>query len=138
MNNQDLLRNSWASLGVAFSNSSTTKYAPEEAILLLVTSEEFPEDKKIMGMALAWLNDHSRLVHVERLQNLIKGCNYKQLALLGAIASKCLSFGDHRWKKIAKIGLKASRSKGFSFPGDEELLIKMKGHDAIFLNSRLW
>jgi hypothetical protein len=137
MNNQDLLRDSWASLGVAFSNRSTIKYAPEEAILFLITSGEFPEDKKLTEMTLTWLRDHSRLVHVERLQNLIKDCDKKQLAFLGAIASKCLTFGDHRWKKIANMGLKASRSKGFSFPGDEELLVKMRGHDTDFFKFKI-
>lgn len=42
MSSTDTLRDSWASLGVAFHSESDHQYSPEEAILLLITSKEFP------------------------------------------------------------------------------------------------
>ena len=107
MSKNDDLRDSWKSLGVAFYSDCEQIFSPEEAIILLVKSNEFPEDKKMMSIALAWLSKYSRFVHVERLFNMASELNEKELALLGAISTKCLGFGDIRWNKLAKKALKA-------------------------------
>lgn len=128
----DTLRDSWASLGVSFSIEFEKAYTPEEALCLLVQSKEFPEDKKMLSLALTWLSKYSKFVHVERLQNLAKDLAPEEIAVLGAISAKCLIFGDHRWKKIEKMALKVTRKKTFSFNGDSKLLLQIKGQDKEF------
>lgn len=138
MNKTDQLRDSWASLGVAFYASSDSFASPEEALIQLVQSGEFPEDKKILTLALTWLKEHSKLVHIERLQNHFNHLANQEKVLLGAIAQKCVQAGDHRWKKIAKDGLKVSKKKDFSFPSDSSLLLKMRGHDKDFEKFKIY
>ena len=98
MGNKDILRDNWASLGIAFNAGSKNCVDPETALIALVSSLEFPEDKKMMGLALLWLKHFSKLVHVERLKTLAKNLGALELALLGAIAKKCVSYGDFRFR----------------------------------------
>jgi hypothetical protein len=127
----DDLRDTWASLGIAFHQSTQKKSDPESALISLIQSNEFPDDKKMMGLALLWLTHYSKLVHVERLRTLAKKLSPLELAVLGAIASKCAKNGDHRWKAIVKYSKQLTRGKNFT-AGDSENFIKMRGLDPEF------
>lgn len=128
----DLLRDSWASLGVNFTKMSAKDFSPEEALIMLVQSNEFPEDKKMMSLALGWLKNYSTLVHVERLKNMSKDLSPFEMALLGGIASKCVANGDFRWKKIESLALARSKKYKRDFPGDDDFLLNTKGKDKEF------
>lgn len=133
MKDKDSLRNSWASLGIAFnSNDEKTCADPETAIIELICSGEFPEDKKMMGLALLWLEHFSKLVHVERLKILTKNLGAFETALLGAIARKCVAFGDFRWRMIEKNALAKNTGRPKFAIGDSETFIKMRGLDEDF------
>lgn len=131
----DLLRDKWSSLGIAFSSTVKLNANPELTIIETITSHEFPSDKKIFSLMLLWLDEYLELVHVERLKNLLKGLNAYELALMGGIALKCLNKGDHRWKVIILLIQKKIGKKEIHFNegNDDELLLKMKGTDAEFL-----
>lgn len=90
MENKDTPRNQWASLGIAFNAIPTESVDPETTLILFLSSGEFPEDKKMMGLILLWLQHFSKLVHVERLKNLTKDLGALELALLGAISQICI------------------------------------------------
>jgi len=133
MRNKNYLRDCWASLGIAFNSSEhKTCVDPETAIIELISSSEFPEDKKMMGLALLWLEHFSKLVHVERLKILTKNLGAFELALLGSIARKCVSFGDYRWRMIEKIAQAKNSGKPVFSIGDSETFIKMRGLDEDF------
>lgn len=132
MENKDLLRDSWASLGIAFNSKSEECVDPETAIIELVSSGEFPEDKKMMGLALLWLKHFSKLVHVERLKTMAKDLGALELALLGAIARKCVADGDFRFRVIEKLAKKKNSGSPKFDIGDSETFIKMKGLDPDF------
>lgn len=127
----DDLRDAWASLGIAFQRPTKITVDPESALIALVQSNEFPDDKKMMGLALLWLTQYSKLVHVERLKTLAKKLSPHESATLGAIASKCAKDGDHRWKAIVKLANQVKPTKSFS-TGDGDSFIKMRGLDAEF------
>ena len=103
MSSRDELRASWASLGVAFHGSTERSYDPETALMLLVRSRDFPEDRKSLSLAVSWLKKYSKLVHVERLQKQLDDLELEEAALLGAIAAKCGTFKDFRWRKLEKL-----------------------------------
>jgi len=133
--NNDLLRDKWSSLGIAFSSIVKLNSNPELTIIETIRSHEFPSDKKMFCLMLLWLDEYLELVHVERLKNLLKDLNAYELALMGGIALKCLNNGDHRWKVIILLVQKKMGKKEFHFNdgNDDELLLKMKGIDAEFL-----
>jgi hypothetical protein len=130
----DLLRDKWQSLGVAFNASSTIVSDPESALICFLESKEFPDDRKIMALILAWLKEYSNLVHIERLKSLIEPLGSFELALLGGIAEKCIQFGDFRWRTITKyISKKNSGNPQFEI-GESDYLISKKGPDLEFKN----
>ena len=131
----DLLRDKWSSLGIAFSTTAKLNSNPELTIIETIKSHEFPTDKKMFSLMLLWLDEYLELVHVERLKNLLKDLNAYELALLGGIALKCLNKGDHRWKMIILLVQKKIGKKEIHFNdgNDDELLLKMKGTDPEFL-----
>lgn len=132
--NNDLLRDKWSSLGIAFSRAVKLNSNPELTIIETIKSHEFPSDKKMFSLMLLWLDEYLELVHVDRLKNLLKDLNAYELALMGGIALKCLNKGDHRWKVIVLLVQKKIGKKEIHFDdGDDELLLKMKGTDAEFL-----
>lgn len=130
----DLLRDKWQSLGVAFNASSNIVSDPESAIISFLESKEFPDDRKMISLILAWLKEYSTLVHIERLKSLIKPLGSFELALLGGIAEKCIQFGDFRWRTITKyVSKKNSGSPQFE-TGESEYLLLKKGPDLEFKN----
>ena len=129
----DSLRDSWASLGIAFNTKATDHANPEQTIIETIKSGEFPGDRKMFGLMLLWLENYMDLVHVERLKYLMKDLSPFQLALLGGIAKKCLSKGDLRFKTIIKEIEKRFGKNSPKFEGDDELYLKLKGVDADFL-----
>ena len=131
MTPKDHLRDVWASLGIAFNNRTQIQTDPESALIALVQSDEFPEDKKMMSLAMLWLTHYSKLVHVERLKTLAKKLRSFELALLGGIASKCVSNGDHRFKIIVRLAEHSLKKKKFEM-GDSETFIQMRGLDLDF------
>jgi len=132
MNSADVIRDQWASLGVAFAFGSRTQCDPETALINFVNSSEFPEDKKMMSIVLLWLKKYSSFVHIEKLKTPAKNLSGDALLLLGAIAVKCINFGDHRWKSIEKLARTKSKSYT-SILRDSDALINRNGLDADFL-----
>jgi hypothetical protein len=95
-------------------------------------SEEFPEDRKMISLILAWLKEYSKFVHIERLKALTKTLGSFELAILGALAMKCIAFGDYRWKTIINLVKKRNTGKPhFDFDESEYLIVK-KGEDQEF------
>jgi hypothetical protein len=131
MKTNDSLRDAWRSLGIAFHHPTKIKSDPESALIELVRAKEFPEDKKMLGLALLWLSHYSNLVHIERLKTLAKDLLPLELAVLGAIASKCVKNGDHRWKTLTKMANEKNQGQQFE-QGDSETFIKMRGLDKEF------
>ena len=128
----DLLRDQWASLGVAFNVKTDIVSDPESALFSFLESGEFPEDRKMIGLILAWLKEYSNLVHIERLKNLIKPLGSLELAILGGIAAKCIKFGDYRWKTIINY-IKERNTGRIRFDiGDSAFLINKNGEDQEF------
>lgn len=126
------LAEAWTSLGVAYhSKSSEIPSSPEEGLYIFLKSGEFPEDKKMIAIIIEWLRQYSKIVHVERLKNYCPKLTDLELAILGGLAKKCISFGDHRWKIILKIVHK-KLGKSYSFIGDSESYILLKGLDTDF------
>lgn len=132
MKKADALRDQWASLGVAFAFGGKTQCDPETALISFVNSSEFPEDKKMMAIVLAWLEEYSSFVHIEKLKTSSQNLSRDSLALLGAIAIKCVKFGDHRWRTIEKLVLKEMNSTKSDL-SDSDARIKRYGVDKDFL-----
>lgn len=128
----DLVRDKWASLGIAFNAPTKIISDPESALIDFLESREFPEDRKMMSLILAWLSEHSNLVHIERLKSLIADIGSFELAVLGGIAQKCVGFGDFRWRTIISFIKKRNTGRPqFDFSESEYLLSK-KGEDPDF------
>ena len=132
MEKSDSLRNQWASLGIAFNYQDSTQYDPESAIISLVCSGEFPEYKKMMGLTLLWLGEYSKFVHVERLKILTKSLSAFELAILGALAKKCVKLGDFRWRTIERVVTKKNMGIEKFFAGDVNAVVRMRGIDEDF------
>lgn len=132
MKRTDLLRDQWASLGVAFAAGKSVECDPESALINLVSSREFPEDKKMISIALAWLKEYSTLVHIEKLKQPAAGLDKDAAAILGALALKCIKFGDHRWKTIERISIEILRGQK-SVIRDPDAFLKRHGLDEDFL-----
>ncbi len=120
----------WASLGITFSVKSELT-SPEEALLSLIKSGEFPEDKKMLSLAIMWLNEYSNLVHIERLKNMSLNLTAFEKAVLCAISKKMTTKGDLRWAIILKKYSKELKNVKFDI-GNDSVIIKMKGHDLDF------
>ncbi len=132
MKRNDLLRDQWGSLGVAFTFSEKNECDPETALVGFVTSSEFPEDKKMVSIVLVWLKEYSTFVHIEKLKSSLQNLGKDELLILGALASKCIRFGDYRWRTIEKLVLQ--KTKGYkSTLSDSEVLLKRQGCDEDFL-----
>jgi hypothetical protein len=127
----DQLRDAWGSLGIAFNSQNHLQVDPETALIALVQSQEFPDDKKIMSLALLWLRSYSKLVHIERLKTHAKKLQPLELAILGSIAMKCVANGDHKWQTIVRLAEIGKLKKNFGV-GDSEAFIKMRGLDKEF------
>lgn len=96
----DLLRDKWASLGIAFNAPTSIISDPESALIDFLKSGEFPDDRKMISLILAWLKEYSELIHIERLKTLLNDLGSLELAILGGLARKCMRFGDFRWNTI--------------------------------------
>lgn len=131
-NLRDNLRDKWASLGIAFNANSNIVSDPESALIDFLESGEFPEDRKMISLILAWLKEHSELIHIERLKTLLKNLGSFELAVLGGIAIKCVKFGDFRWNTIINY-IKKRNTGRIRFDVDEsEYLIQKNGEDLEF------
>ncbi len=124
----DLLRDQWASLGIAFNARTPVVSDPETALIAFLESREFPEDRKMISLILAWMKEHSELVHIEHLKTLIEPLGSFELAVLGGIALNCLKNGDFRWKTIISYVKKRNTGKPrFEVDESEFLIIVEKG-----------
>lgn len=132
MKRDDILRDQWASLGIAFAANAPAEIDPETAIISLVTSKEFPEDKKMMSIALLWLREYSSFVHIEKLKLQLNNVDADALAILGAISLKCIGFGDHRWKTVETL-VKSKLGNRKSTLSDHEIFLKNGGLDSDFV-----
>jgi hypothetical protein len=129
---KDLLRDQWASLGVAFNSKSSLVCDPENALINFLNSGEFPEDRKMITLILAWLKEYSNFVHIERLKSQIDSLGSFELAVLGGLALKCVQFGDFRWRTIISFVKKRNTGK-LSFESHEsEYLLAKNGEDLEF------
>jgi len=130
--NNNMLRDQWKSLGVAFNSSSNIISDPETAIIAFLDSKEFPNDRKMISLILAWLKEYSKFVHIERLKNLIENLGSFELAVLSGISEKCIQFGDFRWRSIIKYVIKKNTGNPVFDIGESEYLISTKGLDLEF------
>lgn len=128
----DLLRDQWGSLGVAFNARPKIITDPETALITFLNSGEFPEDRKMISLILAWLKDYSHLVHIERLKSLIEDLGSFELAVLGGISRKCILYGDFRWKTIISFIKKRNTGKLSFEVNDSEYLLNKHGIDEDF------
>lgn len=131
---EDLLRDSWESLGIAFVvNASGTRHADPERTLLQ-TLREFEDQRKMLRLVLAWLRSYGALVHVERIKALAGDLPAGQLAWLGGLAEHQTQQGDLRWRSISQmikhiLGTPAPR---FEMPKLDTLQVARKGEDLHF------
>lgn len=128
----DQLRDEWASLGIAFNSKTNFISDPETALITFLESREFPEDRKMISLILAWLKEHSNLVHIERLKTLIESLGSFELAVLGGIAMKCIGYGDFRWRTIISYIQKRNTGKLRFEIEESEYLLSKKGEDQEF------
>ncbi len=130
----DLLRDAWSSLGIAFNAKGATNANPEDVIIQTIKSKEFPNDRKIFELMLLWIEEYLEFIHVEKLKVSLKELNAFELALMGAVATKAFKLGDHRFKVIIREVHKKLGKKTLHFgEGDDELYLKLKGVDEDFL-----
>jgi len=126
----DLLRDRWASLGIAFTQKGMKDANPEEVIIETIKSNEFPKDRKIFELMLLWIEEYLEFIHVEKLKSFLKDLTSFELALLGAVATKCVNLGDHRFQIIIReVSKKLGKKKIHFSEGDDELYLKLKGID---------
>jgi hypothetical protein len=130
--NSDLLRDKWQSIGVAFNAPSNIVSDPESALICFLESKEFPDERKMICLILAWLKDHSNLVHIERLKSLIEPLGSFELAVLGGLSEKCIQYGDFRWRTIIKYVNKKNTGSPQFQTGDSDYLISKNGPDLEF------
>lgn len=130
--NNDILRDQWTSLGIAFNSKNNVVSDPETAIISFLKSNEFPDDRKMISLILAWLKENAKLVHIERLKSLTENLGSFELAILGAISLKCKKNGDLRWQTIIeKVKKRNTGSPNFQID-ESEFLIKKNGEDSDF------
>lgn len=131
---EDLIRDAWESLGIAFAaNASGVRHAdPERA--LLDTLKEFHQDRKMLKLVLAWLNSYGSLVHVERVKALSSKLSMIELAWLGGLAEKQIAQGDLRWRSISQMVKQriGKPSPHFQIEALDEYLLQRFGVDAQF------
>lgn len=129
MTSSDLLRDQWSSLGIAFASKSANLVDPETALIGFAKSHEFPRDRKMMGLILLWLNEFSKLVHVERLRLMANDLLPDEVAVLGGIANKCVANGDLRFGTLVTL---AKTTGGGHALADTDSYLEMKGVDSEF------
>jgi hypothetical protein len=122
----DSLRDQWASLGIAFNANTKVVADPESALVAFLESREFPDDRKMISLILAWLKEHSELVHIERLKSLIDPLGSFELAVLGGIALKCIEYGDFRWRTIVSFVKKRNTGRPRFEVDESDYLISKK------------
>lgn len=134
-NTEDLTRDAWESLGIAFVfNQSGTKNADPEKTLIQ-SLKELADDRKTLSLIQGWLREFGPLVHIERLKALANDLTASELAWLGGLAAHQAETGDARWKAIVryieddKLGTPRPH-----FPSSklDELQIQRKGIDKHF------
>ena len=102
----DILRDQWANLGVAFVAKSKIKNVDPE-LTLLASLKYFHDDRKLLKLTVSWLGDFGDLVHTERLKALGKNLSAQEYAWLGLLADHMVqTIGDIRFKSIRDIAKK--------------------------------
>lgn len=122
----------WASLGIEFYVQAVESESPEAALISFIQSQEFPEDKKMMGLVLLWLKHFSDIVHIERLKILSQSLEGFELAVLGGLSEKCIAQGDIRWKAIITDVIKRLGKAPTFKERDSKNFIAVKGIDEEF------
>ena len=133
--NKDPLRDSWASLGIAFNIKDDSNANPEQTIIETIKSGEFPGDRKMFELMMLWTLEYLDLIHVERIKSFLPELKPFELALMGGLATKCLKTGDFRWRAIVReVQIRLGKNSPRFDVGDDELYLKMKGIDEDFLS----
>ena len=128
-----LIDSKFASIGVAFYNEVDPTVSPEDAIISFLLSDDFPKNKRLMGLLLVWLKEFSKYVQVEYLKHEMTQLNYTQIATLGAIATKCVEFKDFRWRNLEATCRKKIKNVNSSlYVDDDEISLQYRGVDKVF------
>lgn len=131
---KDLLRDAWESLGIAFvGNESGNQHADPERTIL-DSLKDFQEDRKMLKLVLAWLQNYGALVHVERIKSLAENLPAVELAWLGGLASHRIEAGDLRWRSVKQMIEKHLGKSSPHFPTSEldKLQAQRNGEDSHF------
>ena len=120
------------SLGFGYAGSpSITPPDPEKIIIEII--KLYPEDQKLYGIFLAWMERFGDLIHVERLSNQIDLLTQDEKVILGVTALKLWNNGDHRFKVIFDKIKKKNIRLEMTLPGRDNYLIEKNGRDKEFL-----
>jgi hypothetical protein len=127
----DNIGQAWASLGIAFSAKAREVSDPERT--LVETLSLLQDERKFVGLILAWIGEYGDLVHVQRLRSLAKEIPLSDLCWLGGIASHAALF-DKRWLVIVKAAEKARANdkRRLSTSKLDRLVSRKKGRDKHF------
>lgn len=127
----DRLSSLWLSLGVAFAGE--TKEAADPEGTLIETLSVLQEERKFLGLILAWIQEYGDFIHVERIKALAKNLSSLELAWLGGIALHVVGI-DKRWNIIVQFAedYKKKQRRRFKMSKLDELAAKRKGYDRAF------
>jgi len=133
---KDLLRDKLCAIGASYAlnESGITDIDPENTIIDVVTSGEFPESKQSLRMVLAILQEHGVLFHPERLKAMVKTLQPFAAALLGGLLLKLINTGESKWASVCaeckkRVGLPAPQ---WSAREEDAFHLKDKGCDLEF------
>jgi len=84
----DDIRDRWENLGIAFAHSHSKVQHADPEVTIIDSLKEFQNDRKILALILAWLDEFGDLVHVERIKALTHNLPANELAWLGGIAHR--------------------------------------------------
>lgn len=120
-----------ASLGIAVLTDAEALADPERTLLECIPL--FQDDRKLLALIIAWLDNYEDLLHIERICALAKHLTPLELAWLGGLAAH-ISRKSHRWKTVERFVRKklASQRRRFSPTKLDLLSSQRKGKDPYF------
>jgi len=120
-----------ASLGIAILTEKSEPADPEQTLLECLPL--FQEDRKLLALILAWLNNYGDLLHIERICAMAKQLTPLELAWLGGLAAH-MAEESRRWNTVVSFVEKklTKQRRRFSVTKLDELSIKRKGKDPHF------
>lgn len=127
----DKLSESWLSLGIAFATETNEIADPE--VTLIKTLSILQQERKFLGLILAWIEEYGDLIHIERIKALAKNLHPIEIAWLGGIALHATKF-DRRWDVIVHFARKNRQTYKRRFQTSEldMMAAERKGFDKKF------